>query len=374
MPDRTGTLLVGGSLAVQLIDAPAAFADQVERELGGVPGDARDLPLLSVRFVSRIERRPSLTLLGVTGGAFAYDDRSFYLVQDGGGLVALDLEGDAGRVEVVAERGVERIPLLASLAGLLLLEEGLVLLHASSFAHDGRGVLVAGWQSGGKSELMLGFMAGGQARYAGDEWTIVGFGDGTMRGLPSHPHLWAWQLEQLPTFAARVPPADRRRLGLLSVGRGAIGRLPRGARAGVVARVLRSFEGWLANASRVSVPAARLFGDLVEPGPIAVDHVLLPSVTADGSMDVSPVPGSEVAERMVASLAYERRQLEAAHAQLRYAFPARRWRRLDDAPAKERAILVAALGSVPAHAVRHPYPPDLAALADAAAAVVSAGR
>ena len=45
-----------------------------------------------------------------------------------------------------------------------------MLLHAASFVHRGHGVLVTGWQKGGKTETLLPFTPP-PARLVADEWT-----------------------------------------------------------------------------------------------------------------------------------------------------------------------------------------------------------
>ena len=86
-----------------------------------------------------------------------------------------------------------------------------MLLHAASFVHRGHGVLVTGWQKGGKTETLLPFTAAG-AHYVADEWTIVGGTGGGMYGLSAVARLWDWHLRQVPQYWERITPAQRARL------------------------------------------------------------------------------------------------------------------------------------------------------------------
>ncbi len=76
----------------------------------------------------------------------------------------------------------------------------------------------------------------------------------------------------------------------------------------------------------------------------------------------------EVAQRMAASLAYERSSLIAAYNQFRFAFPDRRNNFLESVREQEQRLLTRALRDVPTYELVHPYPVSLHELYDAAVA------
>ena len=126
-------------------------------------------------------------------------------------MTRIDLARAGEALEIVCERAVTAIPLLVPLLALRLIARGYVLVHASSFVHRGRGVLVAGWEGGGKSELLLPFVANG-ADYLADEWTIVGGERSMLHGVAAHAQIWDWQLRQLPAVRKRLSPSRRARV------------------------------------------------------------------------------------------------------------------------------------------------------------------
>ena len=145
---------------------------------------------------------------------------------------------------------MRRIPLLVPLVSLALLNKGYALLHASSFVYQGRGVLVTGWKKGGKTEMLLAFMAAG-AHYLADEWTIVGGADGRMYGLAALVPTRDWHLRQQPRLWRRLTPRDRLRLRLFRLYRGLYDAAP-------PLRALPSFPGHALRELRREDGAARL--------------------------------------------------------------------------------------------------------------------
>jgi hypothetical protein len=241
-----------------------------------------------------------------------------------------------------------------------------VLVHAASFVHRGRGVLAAGWEGGGKSELLLPFMAAG-ADYLADEWTIVGGTPGVMHGLAADAQIWDWQLRQLPSVRKRL--ARRRRAGirvaasLQQLSERATARADDGNPAG---RLLAMLEPGLRNNARAGASPAALFGDRVASGPAALDVAFLATVVASPVSRARPIAATEFAERMVWSLAHERRALAAAYDGFRFAFPQRRSEAIERAPDAERALLERALRGCRAFALEHPKPLLLQELYDVA--------
>lgn len=347
---------VPGVGTVALVDAPLRQLEAVEAALGppdGPPGEVDDL---TVRFVDRLPTGAGLTRLGT---AAAYDDDRFYLVDGDGALAAVDLSRAGEPLEIVCERRLARIPLLLPLLSVRLAATGRALLHAASFRYRGCGVLVAGWQGGGKSELLLPFMAHG-AEHLADEWTAIEPA-GAMTGVRSHVQVWDWQLRQLPSLQAHVPLRDRARMRVASLALDAAA----GSRAlGGVLTLLR--PGLEHNARRSLAPGA-LYGERAARGASPIDIALLAVVADRPETTVRPVSPAAIAARMPASLAHERRELLDAYAMYRFAFPDRLSGILEAGFEPERRVLEAALSHAGTYVIEHPKPLELEALFSAAA-------
>ncbi|MDT0353299.1 sensor histidine kinase family protein [Pseudonocardia charpentierae] len=141
-----------------------------------------------MRFVDRMAPSGFLRMLGLHNAAF--DEEHFYLLDAQRRRAQVDFTRLGEPCEIVCEREIAMIPLLIPMIGLYLAAAGHVLLHAASFVHRGHGVLVAGWQKGGKTEILLPFTAVG-ADFVADEWTVVGGVGQGMYGLSEVARLWA---------------------------------------------------------------------------------------------------------------------------------------------------------------------------------------
>lgn len=357
---------IHGLVALRLHDAPQHVVDDVTRELGApqaVPGREPDLV---VRFVDRVPPSGYLRLLGLHDAAF--DDEHFYLLDPQRRRARVDLTRLGEPCEILCEREIARIPLLVPILGLYLSAARHVLLHAASFVHRGRGVLVTGWQKGGKTETLLPFTAAG-ADYVADEWTVVGGAERGMYGLSAVARLWDWHLREVPEYWERITPAQRARLRVWRGYRRLYRALPRHdhVRAWPV-RLLRqaSADGGGPWQAVDRIPPARLFGDRVWHGRAPLDRVFLPVLGEDEETTVVPTDPKTVARRMVSSLEFERAPLATAYQQFRFAFPDRVCAALDTVRERELALLVDALDDLPAYEIRHPYPVRLHELYDAA--------
>ena len=345
---------VPGLGTVALLDAPDHHARAVVASLGPSAGPPGELDDLTVRFVDRLPTGPGFTRLG---DAAAYDER-FYLVGADGALAAIDLSRAGEPLEIVCERRLPRVPLLLPLLAVRLVATDRVLLHAASFRYRGRGVLVAGWQGGGKSETLLPFMAHG-AEHLADEWTAVEPG-GTMVGVRGHVQVWDWQLRQLPGLRSRLPTRARARMRVASVALGAAGDRP-----GVVSLLRPGLE----HNARYCLAPDVLFGDRAGHGATTIDVALLAVVSARPQTTVRPVASAEIAARMPASLLHERRELLDAYAMYRFAFPDRSSAILEAGFGPERRVLEAALSSARTYVVEHPKSPALEEIFTAVAPV-----
>jgi hypothetical protein len=354
---------VPGLGTVALVDAPDRHVRAVVAALGPAAGPPGELDDLTVRFVDRLPPGPGLRRLG---DAAAYDDERFYLVGDDGALAAVDLTRAGEPLEIVCERRLPRVPLLLPLLAVRLAATDRVLLHAASFRYRGRGVLVCGWQGGGKSETLLPFMAHG-AEHLADEWTAVE-PMGTMVGVRSHVQVWDWQLRQLPALRAQLPLRARAQMRVASMALDAAGA------RGPLRRVLNLLRPGLEHNARRSLAPGVLFGDQAGHGATSIDVALIAVVSDRPQTTVRSVAAAEIASRMPASLVHERRELLDAYALHRFAFPDRRSAILESGFEPERGVLEAALSNAETYVVEHPKPLVLEALFTAAEPVCAPRR
>ena len=350
-------------VTIRLVSPPGSVIDQLRCALGPSRGSpARDADI-TLMFVDDLPVRGQLRFLGLNQAAF--DDNAFYVVDARGRRIQIDFESLGDRCDLLCERGVAAVPFLHALVSLCLLAKGHVLFHSSGFLYEEKATLVAGWQKGGKTEMLLAFMAAG-GTYLSDEWTIVSPDDGTVRGLPGVAQVWDWQFRCLPEYWSRIRRSDRFRLRTVRAYQRVYRRVPDGVwmrlpGAGFLHRL--SLEGGVAELGQARVSPEVLFHDRISEAPVRVERLFFATV-ARGKTSVLPIDSREVADRMAASLAYERRALDAAYHQFRFAFPRRRSELLAGAVDRERGLLKKAFSGASAYEVRHPYPVSLNELYD----------
>ena len=350
-PDTTYDL--HGIAGIALHDANANDAAIVDRQLGPIRGPLPAAPRVDIVFVDRFPRGP-MSLIGLRQTGF--DDDRFYVLRSSHKVparTAIDLGGlTAGAgTTIVVERGAPSVPLLIPILNLLAIGVGALPLHAAAVRHRGVGVLVTGWSKGGKTETLMAFMRHG-AEYVGDEWVYL-TDDGRMHGIPEPIRLWGWHLKQLPDVRGRVPLRQRGRLGALSVAR----RTMRIAAAGRA----RPIDRFLAGQDHVDVAPHALFGTAARQS-ATLDAICLVSSSGDPRVTLREIEASEVARRMVHSLAFERSGLMSAYMQFRYAFPDRRSTLIEHANDLEADLLEARFVGRRAVALQHPYPVEIDAL------------
>ncbi len=359
---------VHGLLTLRLRSAPAHIVAALTQEIGAPVERPPRRADIVIAFVDHLPPEGELRLLGLEQAGF--DDSHFYLFDGRGHRARMDLSrlGEDG-FEITCERAIAAVPLLTSILGLYLLQRRHVMLHASSFVFRGKGVLVAGWQKGGKTEMLLPFMAAG-ADYVADEWTVVGGDPPGLHGISVVARIWDWQLRQMPDFAARLADRQPARFRLWRWFRRGYGMVPglarlRGRPFDVLRRLSR--EGGTAWQGIDRIPPRVVFGEHVWTGRAPLDRIFLPMLAAGPGTRVVPVEPERVARRMVHSLAFERAALTAAYQQFRFAFPDRANSLIETAGEVECRLLESAFRGIPAHEVRHPYPMPLATLYEAAA-------
>ncbi len=344
-------VVIGGLVTLRLVDARPSDLAAVERQYGpSSPATATDADI-TVRYVDRLGEDQVLRYLGP--GSAAYTDDAFLILQGRFRRpVRVRLPGAeiGGPCEVRCEHGVGRVPHLVALVNLAMLARGGVALHASAFAVDGRATVATGWSKGGKTEALLAACDLG-ATYVADEWTHI---DPERRASGSWEpvRVWDWQLVQLPWLRRRLDRRDRVRLR----GLGAVEHLTSIGRRGARATTA------IARNRFVDVPP-----EVVARGPrpataVPIDRLVLMTASDQARTWTAATSGTEVADRMAASLAYERAPLAAMVLAHRFAFPAAVSRTFDEVADLERERLRSLLGPIPAIELLHPYPVELAEL------------
>lgn len=354
---------IGGSVVLRVTGHHPADLAAVEAQFGR-GGPAGSAPAdITIRYVDRLVRRGPLTYLGP--GEIGYDDDGFVVLRGrfrSSVRVAIPVADLGGRCEVVCEHGVGRVPHLVALVNLAVLANGGLALHASAFEIDGSTTVVTGWSKGGKSEALLAFCRQG-ARYVGDEW-IHFHPDGGVTGIDEPVRVWDWYLDQVPAARAALARRDRRRLRGLGVAARVEAATTRSDRLATAIRRQRFVDAPV----RVVAPHGRV----TEPS--RVDRVFLMSSGEQPETTVRVVPGAVVADRMAASLAFERRPLLELVDAFRYAFPHEPLPGLAGVADLERRRLHAFLDDVASAEVTHPYPAVLADLHTAMRAAMGADR
>ncbi len=369
--DRDGTydFDLHGIVRVRLLGATPDDVRTVTRQLGPLLALPEGSPDVVVHFTDRITDDP-VTYVGL--GDTGFCRQGFVLLGDahgrGGGARTLMPFADLGdHPQIVCEHGASEVPHLLAVVNLTALGKGVLPLHASAFTFEGLGVLVTGWSKGGKTECLLACMEAG-AEYVGDEWVYLAQ-DGRMWGVPEPIRLWAWHFDQQPHLLRARPRRQQSRLrawqGITAATRAASAVDAPGA-----ALARRAAPG-LARQAYLQVPPAELFGaDRVAlQGRLDAVVLLLSHETED--ITTRPTTGTEVAGRMLHSLAAERAPVLAHYHQYRYALPERRCAILEEAGAREAQLLAGLLDHRPAAAVSHPYPCDIGELGRAVMAAAT---
>lgn len=360
-----------GMVGIRLVDASAADAAVVERQVGPIQGELRREPDILIRFVDRLEVDSTVRLLGLDDAGFT--DDSFLVLRSkhkARARVLIPFERIGQQCEIVCERGLPAIPLLLAIVNLTALGRGALPLHASAYLHDGVGILATGWAKGGKTESLLGFAADG-ADYVGDEWIYI-TGDGEhMHGIPEPIRLWDWHLRGMPRLMNLVGRAGRARLGLLRGVVGVLEWIERGGRGtgarrpSSLARFIRRLLPLIQAQQCVQLPPHRLFGADHCPLRGPLQRVFLVMSHESEEIRVEPITPEVIARRMVFSLQEERRDFMSYYTRFRFAFPECPNELIERVEEIERDALERVLAGKPTYAVYHPYPVSIPALFEA---------
>lgn len=323
---------VGGLARVRLTGAGPDDTNRVSRQLGLDPTEPVGEADLTIRFEARLDVPAPLRIIGDHDAGFA--DGAFIVLRRGSARAIVPFDGLGQAGTIVARRGAG-VPHLVPILNLTMLGKGILPLHASAFTYRGRGFVAPAWSKGGKTEVLLAFMAAGASLIA-DEWTYV-TPDGRLSGFRGPMRLLAWHVRQLPDLRRRL--GMRRRLTLTAVDR-------------------------ILGGGHIDAPPAELFGPQRCSHSGQLDEVLLLVRSSAPGISVTPIAGRAVAERILFAHLHHRLDLIGRYWQFRYAFPDRHSDVLDDVAGRERALLDPLLADRPAWLVEHPGRVDLRRLVD----------
>lgn len=349
---------IQGVVGVRLIDPEPDDIKMVTRQLGlrRSPGLAE--PDVIVRFTERLDT-PNLTYLGLNKAGFS--EEGFFVLGFKSGVVEarVPIETVGATCEIDCLHGLDEVPLLVDVVSLAFLKRDYVALHASAFLYDGKGVLVMGWEKGGKTEALLSFINQG-ARYVGDELILIS-GDGArMIGIPIPMAIWDWQLRFLRNIELPIGRIQRIAFwGIRSLDR--LYKRLLGGRAGRTAPVRflgralpmlrRQLKSW-------HLPR-KIFGDTMVTDELAPEKVFLLMSHSDEATVVDPCDPEEIAKRMKSSNEYERTRFFQFYRAFKFAFPDLRNEFLEGVDERQGSLLMHALRGKDTYKVLHPYPVDL---------------
>lgn len=343
-----------GFAGIRVTGGSARDHAAVESDLGPITRQLDREPDIELRFVDRLDA-PDLHLLGKDDAGYD-DDGGFYLLHGRRGAhtrTRLALDGAGGHCEIVCESG-GGVPLLRALVNVTALANGALPLHGAAFEFEGTGVLVTGWSRGGKTEVLLAFMAQG-ARYVGDEWVYIDPAGGRIHGTREPVTLWDWNLDDLPQGRALIARRDRLRM------RAVRQALERDTDLALVRRGVNLAE----RRGSTRMPPEDLFGADACIDSCSFDRLLLAASDEAPDVTVRECDPADVARSMAACMAYEHRELTEAYMKFRFAFPGRRSETLDRLEETYADALRRTFAGKPAHVVAHPYPARIPSLHDA---------
>jgi len=360
-------------IRIRLCNPSPADVRAVERQLGPIQVEVAGEPDITIQFVERLPQTSTLRYLGVDEAAF--DDENFYVLRGkhkARTKVHIPFDEIGKRLTITCESGLPAVPLLIPIINLTALSKGILPLHASAFTYNRTGVLVTGWSKGGKTETLLAFMQNG-ASYIGDEWVYISADGRTIYGIPEPIRLWDWHLQQLPQYSAKVGQGDRLRLKVIKAAQATDNHMPSGVKKGFLpAKMLNRAAPVLKRQLCVDVHPMRLFGQAAFALRGSLDRVFFTMSHETDTVSVTPIEVSEIAERMIFSLEYERANFYSFYMMFRFAFPERRNEFIECAETMQRALLMDLLKDKAAYAVYHPYPMSIAALFEVMSAYVGA--
>ncbi len=352
-------------LHVRLIDPSPADVNAIARQIGLPPREPADQadgsPDITIRFVDQLERSGTLRYLNVD--EMAYNQDSFLILKGKHKAqvrVKIDFDQIGSPCEITCEHGAAAIPLLIPVMNFTALAKGALPLHAAAFEYCGQGVLATGWAKGGKTTLLLAFMARG-ANYIGDEWVYLSPDRQQMYGIPEPIGLSDWQLQQLPEYQARLSRRERNRIRSVKL----FLRLTGGLSGGSFGSGMKKARALLKRQLETHVAPQRLFDLEGKSFSNRLDKVFLVDRHDAPNIAVTPLDPLIAAERMLFSLQQEQMSFYSSYLAYRFAFPDRSNPWISRSIDLQRQRLGKFLSGRAIYSLTHPYPVQLSALFNA---------
>ncbi len=350
-----------GAGVVRAVNPSPPDVATLSRQLGSksTPVNAEVEPLLVVEFVD--DPLPTRhALIGLHEAAYD-DDGGFYATKPSlaGQWVRIPFGDIRPGCRLVASTGTHHIFHLIAVLNLIVLQRGVVPLHAAALRFRDAGVLIVGWSKGGKSELLLGAMSRG-ATYVADEWAYLHAETGTVTGLPEPIRLWDRFYDVLPEARQDLDVRRRARFGLLSLGQSAVEALDQR----INSRALKKTSALLGRQRYVTVSPHELFGSGRCAPETTIDHLILVESHSDDTSLLEPLDPTVALKRLDASLWAERQPLRDHYTMFRYAFPDRRDDAVEQAAEREQDLIDRGLGGVDTMRLLHPFPAPIATMTD----------
>jgi hypothetical protein len=336
-----------GIIGIRALGASQGDAAALEHRLGPPSAPLERDPDVLVRFVRGLRLDDPLTYLG--GDVAATTDRLVLLRGRGERrpAVVVDLRRLGSQTVIVCDRDHGSLDVLLPLVNLTALAKGVLPLHAAAFSWRGAGVVAAGWPSGGKTSVLLGFLADG-ASFISDDWVYVA-SDGTLFGLRQPLRLSTRHARDVPLLAV---PDHRRRLRSLRAVASIEATVPKradGAAGATIARSLRAVGRTLA----FDVDPLQLAGgDRALRG--KADRLFLVCRHDASDIRIEAADPAETVRRLCALLEHERLPFTAAALKFEYAFPQVEAPLLRDPGSLEQRLLEPLVAGTPSFTVRHP--------------------
>jgi predicted ATP-grasp superfamily ATP-dependent carboligase len=341
---------VHGVVGVRLVNATESDVKALRRQLGSLESPLNRVPDIVLRFCEHI---PATDLRTIELGRSGACDGRFYVFEAGPdrAKAAIPFDRVGGKCEILCERGIARVPFLMAIVNLTALRKHCVLLHASAFLYNRKGVLVTGWSKGGKTEALLAFAQRG-ASYVGDEWMLLSESGQQMYGIPEDIRVWDWHLQEAPHLRRRVNFRKRVFFGLIHTLARAQRHLDFDA---FPFTLLRDAMPALQRQLNARLGAEAIFAKRVSTFSADLQKVFLMANWQLPETTVERVDPEMVASRMMWSNEYEQLPLTAAYKAFRFAFPDRRNEFLERSHEVQAEILKAVLMGKDCYVVWHPY-------------------
>lgn len=353
-----------GVVGVRLINALAADVSALSRQLQVRPKPLRRDPDLVIHFQDQLDVA-GLNYLSINDTA--YKDEAFYLLNSRTGAIEAQVPFDdiGGQCVMTCVRGLDAVPLLADIVNMIFLSKDYVALHGSAFCLNDTGVLIVGWEKGGKTETLLSFVKHG-ARFVGDETILVSSDGSRMIGLPRPIAVWEWQFQYLDGLLPKVGIGQKIVFKCIKLLAALQARIGRSRLAGWRPfAVLNKAMPTLKRQLRIWYWPNELFAQGVCEQHVAPDTVFLVASHADSDLAVESCEMLEIIERMRSSNEFERSHFYQYYRAFKFAFPQRRNPFFERADERQATALHHALANKPAHRVTHPYPVSLDELYEA---------